>query len=223
MKLVGQALGTYNEKLVNCIVGIAPLCKVLNADELVSEHEPQVVLEYEANTDNSEDGAWLDPNHTHFILVGGTQGEWGSEIRFRAKLMKALSERYDIPLVQVVIQAWRWPRSASLPLHMTRMRLCTCIPRTYSTRLLYPCCCRVVRARSKLFTQRWLMKSVCALSWSLRTPAVLRMQSATQLTMTRCGTMSQTSSRQTLRIETWVRDCCRSTGFQMKSFPNSAK
>ena len=36
----------------------------------------------------------LDPNHTHFILVdNGTSGNFGVEIKLRAKIEKAISEQ----------------------------------------------------------------------------------------------------------------------------------
>ena len=53
---------------------------------------------------NSMESAALDPNHTHFILVDNGKDEYGGEIQLRGSIEQALSERFRVPSVLLVVQ-----------------------------------------------------------------------------------------------------------------------
>ncbi|XP_077993111.1 transient receptor potential cation channel subfamily M member-like 2 [Glandiceps talaboti] len=118
MKHVGEAVRDYtlgsgsfgNKSIVN--IGIAPWGVTHNREELIS-----VMGKYPAfyRVEEPEGmAASLDPNHTHFILVdNGTNKRFGTEIKLRGKIEKAISEmRLDrsksdimtVPVVCVVLE-----------------------------------------------------------------------------------------------------------------------
>lgn len=45
----------------------------------------------------------LDFNHTHFLLVGPEQGDWGAEIRFRSELEQTVAQTSGARLATVVL------------------------------------------------------------------------------------------------------------------------
>ena len=53
---------------------------------------------------NSKEGNAIDPNHTHFLLVENGKEEFGGEIDFRGKLEQAISQRFRVPNVLLVVQ-----------------------------------------------------------------------------------------------------------------------
>ncbi len=62
--------------------------------------------EYQLNTTKSTKtkNEYLDPYHTHFILVDDAKHDFGGEVKFRADLEKALTKEEDsIPIVVLVI------------------------------------------------------------------------------------------------------------------------
>ena len=79
MQLVGRAIAEYDAR-VQCI-GIATWGTVLGRHKLVGMHGS--VVEFTQEGKNTRDGANLEPNHTHFLLVdSGKEGSaaWGGEI-----------------------------------------------------------------------------------------------------------------------------------------------
>ena len=55
---------------------------------------------------NGGDGARLEPNHSHFVLVdsGAVGGKaWGCEIPTRCAVESHICEHYHVPMVQVVV------------------------------------------------------------------------------------------------------------------------
>ena len=56
---------------------------------------------------NSADGAALEPNHSHFILVDtkkNGRAAWGGEIAMRFTIEKTICERFSVPMVLVVVE-----------------------------------------------------------------------------------------------------------------------
>ena len=50
--------------------------------------------------------AYLNPDHTHFIMVEKEGGNWGCELRLRAQLELTLAEMLGVPIVQLCVQAY---------------------------------------------------------------------------------------------------------------------
>lgn len=49
--------------------------------------------------------AFLDPNHSHFILVDNAKwNKFGGEVKFRAELESAISRAKKVPIVLVVAE-----------------------------------------------------------------------------------------------------------------------
>ena len=56
---------------------------------------------------NSADGAALEPNHSHFVLIDtkkGGRAAWGGEIAMRFTIEKTICERFSVPMVLVVVE-----------------------------------------------------------------------------------------------------------------------
>ena len=109
MQLVGQALAEYSAS-VQCI-GIVTHGVVLGREALRGCRDEEIParnpLEIARTKENSRDGANLEPNHTHFLLVdNGKEGgaAWGGEIAFRAELEKEHCLRRKVPRVLLVVQ-----------------------------------------------------------------------------------------------------------------------
>ena len=100
MALVGSALCSSKSD-VRCI-GVAPWGKVFGREAL--EVAPRSPSPYVATSENTGLGAWLEPNHTEFVLVGGDGGKWGCEIPAMTKLEVALGRQYKCPLILLLIQ-----------------------------------------------------------------------------------------------------------------------
>ena len=83
MALVGQGVADRGRK--TALVGVAPAGKVTYPDGPVDG--------------NIADGAALDPNHSHFVLV--ESGEWGGETETMYAIAEALAQ--TIPVVTVLI------------------------------------------------------------------------------------------------------------------------
>lgn len=82
MELMGEAVADQGRKSI--LLGVAPSGKVTYP---------------EGPADGSiKDGAPLDPDHTHFVLVEGE--EWGGETEMMFKLAKSLSDK--IPVVAIL-------------------------------------------------------------------------------------------------------------------------
>jgi hypothetical protein len=104
MQYVGRAVKEVAISDVPCI-GIASH-KMVILNEMLSEsyeHGKDRPAEYVANQPNTPMKAALNPNHTHFILVDSPVANWGQEILFRSELEKYLRDKFDIPLVLIVV------------------------------------------------------------------------------------------------------------------------
>ena len=56
-------------------------------------------MDYTSETSNS-----IDENHTHFVFVDdGKQGIDGRELSFRSAFEAALCDKYQVPLVLVIV------------------------------------------------------------------------------------------------------------------------
>jgi len=82
MKMVGQ--GVADQGYVSTLVGVVP------ADQVTYPGGPA--------EGSIKDGAALDPNHSHFVLVKG--GTWGTETETMYRLGKTLSE--NIPVLTIL-------------------------------------------------------------------------------------------------------------------------
>lgn len=102
MKWVGKTIRDNSVKNVPCI-GIATHCKVMQYHELDKFMQGCTTLgnymvcpmsynyhlmlvqysahEYAAKSPNSEEACFLNPYHTHFVLVRSGVNSWGEEIR----------------------------------------------------------------------------------------------------------------------------------------------
>ncbi|KAK3605981.1 hypothetical protein CHS0354_019660 [Potamilus streckersoni] len=116
MKHVGEAVKDYgltttNQKPVVAI-GIAPWGVIQNRDALTNEKGAWPAgYRIEENLNSKE--SFLDPNHSHFILVdNGTQHKFATEIPFRAELEREISEMQtdtgddavSVPIVILVLE-----------------------------------------------------------------------------------------------------------------------
>ncbi|XP_063693719.1 transient receptor potential cation channel subfamily M member-like 2 isoform X10 [Bolinopsis microptera] len=110
MKLVGEAVrGTsFGSQIVT--IGVATWGIIKNREQLAVTNERKIVKDYETKESRIRRGAFLDPNHTHFLLVdNGKQYEYGGEIKFRAALEQKISERYregnyTLPQICILIE-----------------------------------------------------------------------------------------------------------------------
>ncbi|KAL4228805.1 Transient receptor putative cation channel subfamily M member 2 [Mactra antiquata] len=118
MKHVGEAVKDYGiastSKNPIIAIGIAPWGCIQNKDSLVNDsclgHWP---ANYRIEKEMKPKESFLDPNHSHFILVdNGTQHKFGTEISFRARLENEVSKiRTDtgenavsVPIVLLVLE-----------------------------------------------------------------------------------------------------------------------
>ncbi|KAL1504852.1 hypothetical protein AB1Y20_008623 [Prymnesium parvum] len=102
MKMVGNAMRANKGALP--LIGIFPR-GVTNGREVLSHcHGGTVSYTGGAAT---KDGAPLNPDHTHFVLVdNGLEGgkAWGSEIRLRVGVEKFIHNSKALPIVQLCVQ-----------------------------------------------------------------------------------------------------------------------
>jgi potassium channel subfamily K len=96
MKLAGEASRGRNTQKSAVLIGVCPWSKVANNSKLKGD---QVVdggpVLYEKTNANSDDSAFLQCNHTHFIFVdtGNVSEEWGTEVNFRYQLEHVIKEQ----------------------------------------------------------------------------------------------------------------------------------
>ena len=120
MGLTGMALrdesfasASLDQSRTPCI-GIVPWRKVTHREKLLPEgaaavgarKETQHGLEvlYIKRKANSRESVAIDPNHTHFIMVDNGKDEFGGEIQLRGSIEHALSYRFRVPNVLLVVQ-----------------------------------------------------------------------------------------------------------------------
>eukprot|EP01111_Echinosteliopsis_oligospora_P005886 TRINITY_DN1962_c0_g1_i2.p1 TRINITY_DN1962_c0_g1~~TRINITY_DN1962_c0_g1_i2.p1 ORF type:complete len:1043 (+),score=331.07 TRINITY_DN1962_c0_g1_i2:218-3346(+) len=99
MKFVGDAMRSQGAEEVPCI-GIATYKKVTHYETLRRGPE---ISNYSKQKPNSGESAALNPDHTHFILVDSKKDVWGEEIGFRSALEDHLSQKWEIPIVLIVV------------------------------------------------------------------------------------------------------------------------
>eukprot|EP00116_Pleurobrachia_bachei_P019070 sb/3479332/ len=96
MKLVGEAVrgSSFGSQIVT--IGIATWGIVKNRCQLRCQDDSHLARYMTKRTKiPGQRGAFLDPNHTHFLLADdGTQYSYGKEIEFRAALEQRLSEHF---------------------------------------------------------------------------------------------------------------------------------
>ena len=91
MKHVGEALEGQSKTLI----GIATWGIVSNNAKLVKSYKIPLggKFPYEVKSSLLKKGAYLDHNHTHFLLIhDGSQGKYGVEINFRSMFEKWVME-----------------------------------------------------------------------------------------------------------------------------------
>ncbi|XP_066935830.1 transient receptor potential cation channel subfamily M member-like 2 [Clytia hemisphaerica] len=102
MKHVGEAL----QGATKCLIGIATYGIVTNKDHLLESERNHFGGKFKYNVASSlvEQGAFLDHNHTHFLLVdNGTTGKFGVEIPFRSALEEYIVKE-KVPSVLLVLE-----------------------------------------------------------------------------------------------------------------------
>lgn len=92
-KVVGEAVRDFYLTTLDKVVaiGVAPWGCIQNRDILV-QGEPLTVPAYRVRGRANDHMAFLDPNHSHFILADdGSRGRFGSHVSFRNKVLKTIS------------------------------------------------------------------------------------------------------------------------------------
>jgi hypothetical protein len=98
MKYVGTA--TANQGITT--IGIAPFNKILGKEEYSKNVARLLYSERSAH----KGAAALETNHTNFILVDSPDNDdWGSEINFRARFERLLTQKFNIPGILLAIEA----------------------------------------------------------------------------------------------------------------------
>lgn len=102
MRLVGDAMARHEVGLP--LIGIFPWGVTNGRGQLSGAVNGTTPYRPSPST---REGVPLNPNHTHFVLVdNGTEGgaAFGSEINLRASIVTTLSNRKNVPIVQLVVQ-----------------------------------------------------------------------------------------------------------------------
>lgn len=102
MQYVGKAIKEMAVDDVPCI-GIASHKMVVLNEMLTEKGNTNIPAEYVASQPNTPTKCALNPNHTHFILVDSPVAQWGHEIMFRSELEKYIREKFQIPVVLIVV------------------------------------------------------------------------------------------------------------------------
>ena len=114
MKLVGNAIERYNSLCDPCekipLIGVADWCCVVG-NESLRAHLGGENLYAISNNNVVKNRAYLDPNHSHLLLVDNASYKFGGEIRFRSELESAISrgansyaiQAKSIPIIVLVI------------------------------------------------------------------------------------------------------------------------
>ena len=103
MSLVGDALSMQGSGPPIPCIGFVSWPKVLGAALLANNHGEAEPRKYAAGADASNEGAALEPRHTHFVLADHPAGGWGSEIRLREGVLQLLGEWFKVPGVLLVL------------------------------------------------------------------------------------------------------------------------
>lgn len=95
MKYVGEAIAGAsldpNRKLV--VLGISNWGSLANKEQLVINDSEKTFVEYKVSSAKSQANAFLDMNHSHFVLVdNGQLNVFGGEVEFRAKLEREIAD-----------------------------------------------------------------------------------------------------------------------------------
>ncbi|XP_039270713.2 transient receptor potential cation channel subfamily M member 1-like isoform X2 [Styela clava] len=109
--IVGNALKEHKARSRGRIysIGVAPWGVVDNREDLITS---QAISSYQTMANPLSKGAVLNAAHTHFLLVdNGTEGKYGSELKFRRRLERKLSLQQinqkhgrKIPVVCLVLE-----------------------------------------------------------------------------------------------------------------------
>lgn len=106
MKYVGEAIASAsldpNRKLV--VLGIANWGTLANREQLIRDRNTTSTLEYTISSTKIKNNAFLDMNHSHFVLVdNGLYGVFGGEVKFRAKLERQIANYRINNRAQIVV------------------------------------------------------------------------------------------------------------------------
>ncbi|KAL5247829.1 hypothetical protein ACHWQZ_G019650 [Mnemiopsis leidyi] len=98
MKYVGEAVRSYSGSNVTAI-GIATWGIIKNKENLLKptkkKEKKKLVFDYPTKAPTAPSEAYMDPNHSHFLLVDdGTQHKYGVEIAMRGAVEAAICEHY---------------------------------------------------------------------------------------------------------------------------------
>lgn len=106
MKHVGETARLSRSKVT--LLGIASWTATSRYEDLrISSNEQQLPVVYRMNDEKLRfaKSQYLEPNHTHFILVDDSKyNNFGGEIEFRAKFEAEISKKMKIPTILVVVE-----------------------------------------------------------------------------------------------------------------------
>lgn len=104
MKHVGETVRLNGSKVT--LLGIASWTATSRNEDLIScDENTPVIYKIDNQRKRFEKSQYLEPNHTHFILVDDSKyNNFGGEIKFRAKLESEISKRKKIPIILVVVE-----------------------------------------------------------------------------------------------------------------------
>ncbi|XP_063692912.1 transient receptor potential cation channel subfamily M member-like 2 isoform X2 [Bolinopsis microptera] len=99
MKLVGEAVRGYSGSNITSI-GIASWGIIKNKEQLLKptkrKEKKKLVFDYPTKASPAAFEAYMDPNHSHFLLVDdGSQKKYGTEISMRGAIEAAICEHYQ--------------------------------------------------------------------------------------------------------------------------------
>jgi len=95
-QFVGDAVRRLDSD-VTCI-GVATYLKI-NHHEILNGGS----VDYSPKKPNDNNGASLNPDHTHFVLVESGVNDWWEELQFRSDLEEFVSNEWQVPLVLITV------------------------------------------------------------------------------------------------------------------------
>lgn len=106
MKYVGEAISGAsldpNRKLV--VLGISNWGTIANKEQLIRNAKQLSAVEYCISSNKPQKSAFLDMNHSHFVLVdNGQLNVFGGEVTFRAKLEREIANYKINKRAQIVV------------------------------------------------------------------------------------------------------------------------
>lgn len=138
MKHVGETVRLSRSKVT--LLGIASWTATSRHEDLkISSNEQQLPVVYRMKDEKLRfsKSQYLEPNHTHFILVDDSKyNNFGAEIEFRAKFEAEISKKMKIPTILVVVEGG--PNTAKTVLQSLRESIpCVIIDVSYYKKILF--------------------------------------------------------------------------------------